>query len=417
MKKLFKFFVKHPIYLLFAFICIAFLPRAIIAEPQSRSKLIVRAIGIDKTEEGFQASAIAFTPKSTQTFSENYKVVEGKGQTLYDALSAISTEAGKEVALAHANVVFVDDEVCKSGLVETLDYLVRDYSLGNDTFVVYVPNSASDIIKQTQSLVQSSGIKIEEISQYDNTKILINKSDLETIYYSAFSKSRCALLNVMELGENGLETSGGSSEGASSQEGTGQQEGQGQSQENDQQNQKILNTGKALVIKDGKKALVLGQEQTKQLRLTKPSKQGENIILENFTDSHFNNATVILSLTKNNVKTKAFFLNGKPCLKFYITPSFQISEVNQEKKDDSIYVGKRQLGSPELKAAANAKIKREALSVLEFLAQNNVDVVEAYDAFDSKFHNQFEAFLSEIDNKEEYIKQFTFEVEVNSLIS
>ena len=147
MKKLFNFLKNHPIYCLIIIICVVFLPGAIIAKPQAESKLIIRALGIDKSGDEYQVSAIAFLPKASQSFQENYKIVEGKGRTLYDAVSAAAKETGKDIGLAHTGIVFVNDEICQEGLVESIDFLVRDYSLGNDTYVVYVPESTKELVE------------------------------------------------------------------------------------------------------------------------------------------------------------------------------------------------------------------------------------------------------------------------------
>lgn len=411
MKKVVKFFINSPVWILFVLICVVFLPKAIIAEPQSRTKLIIRAIGIDKTDEGYEASAIAFIPRATQTFSENYKIVEAEGKTLLDALNTISTEAGKEVALAHAGVVFVNDKACENGLVETLDYLVRDYSLGNDTFVVYVSGTSKDMVRQTQKLVQNSGIKIEEISRYDNDKIIINNSDIETIYSSAFSKSRCALLNVIELGNEGLEAS--PPQGETNGESGGEQGSQNQ----DKQGKKILNSGKALVIKDGKKQKILDKNQTSSLKLTNSFSNGGLIRLEDFSDENFKNSTITLSITKNKTKTQVFFKNGQPFLRFIINPKCQIAEVYQKEKDDDIYVRKRRLGSREIEIAINAKIKREVSSILDYISLNNLDVVKAFEKFDSNCHKEFENFLLKLENKDDYLKHINFEVECFASVS
>ena len=172
MKKLFNFLKNHPIYCLIIVICVVFLPGAIIAKPQTESKLIIRALGIDKAGDEYQVSAIAFLPKASQSFQENYKIVEGKGRTLYDAVSAAAKETGKDIGLAHTGIVFVNDEICQEGLVESIDFLVRDYSLGNDTYVVYVPESTKELVEAAHNLAMSSGIHLGDVAGYDERKVV-----------------------------------------------------------------------------------------------------------------------------------------------------------------------------------------------------------------------------------------------------
>ena len=222
MKKLFNFLKNHPIYCLIIVICVVFLPGAIIAKPQAESKLIIRALGIDKAGDEYQVSAIAFLPKASQSFQENYKIVEGKGRTLYDAVSAAAKETGKDIGLAHTGIVFVNDEICREGLVEAIDFLVRDYSLGNDTYVVYVPESTKELVEAAHNLAMSSGIHLGDVAGYDERKVVHGESNIESIYDSAYSPSKCSLMTVMEMSEEeGIEPGGGQSAGGTGEEQSG----------------------------------------------------------------------------------------------------------------------------------------------------------------------------------------------------
>ena len=171
MKKIFSFIKNHPIYCLLI-LCLLFLPTAIVAQPESANKIIIRAMGIDKTEEGYEVTAIAFTPQSSQTFGENYKVIEGKGDSLYTALISLGNHAGKEIALAHTNVIVVDEKASAEGLIEAIDYLNREYSLGNDAHVMYCPSSTSELIRHVNELGIGSEIRLGKISTFDEEKII-----------------------------------------------------------------------------------------------------------------------------------------------------------------------------------------------------------------------------------------------------
>ena len=417
MKKIFNFLKNHPIYCLL-FLCLLFLPSAVVAQPESVNKIIVRALGIDKTTTGYEISAIIFTPKSSQTFGENYKVVEGKGDTLYSALVSMSTQVGKEVALAHTDVIFVDNKTSEDGLIETIDYLNREYSLGSDTYVMYCPSSTKEIVKMANELAIGSEIRLGSISAYDEKNVILNKSNIESIYSSAYSPSKCTLLNVIEASEEeGLDPGGsgassGGSETGGSETGGSSTGGSGSSGTS----KKLLNGGKAAVFKGGKKVMVLSEEDVLKYRFTKNSEFAQTFTLENFSDANFTEAKITFTVTKSNVKYDLSFDKNTPICKIKINPTLMISEVNQSELDSDIYISPYMLGTKELKTAVEAKVCDDTKQIVEKFVDANLDVNQIYEKFNAKLTKKFQSYLSDLLDENEYLKGIRFEYECDAKI-
>lgn len=404
MKKIFNFVKMHAIFILFCIICVVFLPNAVVAQPQSRTKLVVRAIGVDKNDDGYEVSAIVFIPKATQTFSENYQVVSGKGNSFYEAFSNIGIETGREVALSHTSVVYVNDRICEEGLVESLDYLIRDYSLNNSSNLVYVETSAKEIVEASKNVIQNSGVKIGDVAKFDEDKVVLLQSNIESVFASAYSNSKCAMINVMELSDElGLESSGSQ-----------QEEGGGQSEGNS--NKKILNEGKSLVLKNGKKALLIDKDETSALRFGKKLSQVGFMELNNFSNENFENAHLAFIIEKNVVAYTPTFKNGKPVLKIDIMPKLRLAEVNQKTHDEKIFLGQPNIATESLVSAVNEKIKTDFSSVLTKLKNKNLDVLSAYEKFNAASHSTFQKFLSSLENKEAYFQNIELEIHVSALV-
>ena len=411
MKKLINFFKNHPIYCLIIIICVVFLPGAIIAKPQAESKLIIRALGIDKSGDEYQVSAIAFLPKASQSFQENYKIVEGKGKTLYDAVSATAKETGKDIGLAHTGIVFVNDEICREGLVEVIDFLVRDYSLGNDTYVVYVPSSTKELVEAAHNLAMSSGIHLGDVAGYDEKKVIHGESNIESIYDSAYSPSKCSLMTIMEMSEEeGIEPGGGQGAGGTGEEQSG---GGGQAQK---PQKKILNEEKILILKEGKKALILEPEQTKKYKWTKSSSFSDALTLENFSDKNFKNATLSFSVNSNDVSQRLSFKGGKPIYTFLIKPRLSIVEVNQEDLDDDIFIDVSKFETEKLETTINNKIKNEVYDFIKTFVDANTDINMIYEKFNAEKTSQFQKFLEGLENKDNFLSEIKFYVEVDCKI-
>lgn len=407
MAKIFNFVKKHAILILFCVLCVVFLPSAIVAQPQSRTKLVVRAIGVDKLDEEYEVSAIVFIPKATQTFSENFQVVSGKGKSFYEAFSNIGIETGREVALSHTSVIYVNDAVCEEGLVDSLDYLIRDYSLNNSSNLVYIEKNAKEVIEAAKTVIQNSGVKIGDVAKFDEDKVVLQQSNLESVYSSAYSKSRCAMINVMELSEErGLE---------SSSPGGGEQS-PGQEETKQQGNKKILNEGKSLILKKGKKAYVLSQQETAALRFGKKFSQVGFLAINNFSNENFDNANLSFAIENNTVKFSPSLKNGKAFLKIEISPKLRLVEVNQNKINKDIYLGEKTIATKSLINALNDKIKTDFVQILKKLQTRNLDVLSAYEKFDASLHGEFQTFLSSLENPEEYFENISLEISVSSLI-
>lgn len=403
MTKIFNFVKKHAIVILFCVLCVVFLPTAIVAQPQSRTKLVVRAIGVDKLDGEYEVSAIVFIPKATQTFSENFQVVSGKGKSFYEAFSNIGTETGREVALSHTSVIYVNDAVCEEGLVDSLDYLIRDYSLNNSSNLVYIEKNAKEVIEAAKTVIQNSGVKIGDVAKFDEDKVVLQQSNLESVYSSAYSKSQCAMINIMELSEErGLE---------SSSPGGGEQS-PGQEETTQQGNKKILNEGKSLILKKGKKALVLSQDETAALRFGKKFKQVGFFSIENFSNENFDNAHLSFAIEDNSVKFLPSIKNGEAVMKIEVCPKLRLVEVNQKKIDKNIYLGEDTIATNSLIVEINKEIKEDFEQILRKLQARNLDVLSTYEKFDASLHGEFQKFLSSLENPETYFENINLEISV-----
>lgn len=401
--------------------CLLFLPTAIVAQPESANKIIIRAMGIDKTEEGYEVTAIAFTPQSSQTFGENYKVIEGKGDSLYTALISLGNHAGKEVALAHADVIVVDEKASAEGLIEAIDYLNREYSLGNDAHVMYCPSSTSELIRLVNELGIGSEIRLGKISTFDEEKIINGNSNIESIYNSAYSPSKCTLVNVVELSEDeGLDpnvsgASGGSG-GSSDSGGPGGASG-GSSGGGEQQKKKVLNEGKAMVFKEGKRALLLSKEEVQKYRFMRSSRYAQTFTVKNFSDANFTDANITFTSQRNDVSFDLSFDGETPVCKIVIKPVLQISEVNQKILDSDIYLSPYKFATKELETEVEKQISSDAKFIVEKFNSENLDLFQIYEKFNAKLTKQFQNYLQSLENEDEYLKGIHFEYVCDSQIT
>jgi hypothetical protein len=417
MKKIFKFIIYRPIICLLIFIILVFIPPAIAEHPQSFKKLIIHGAAIDKIGDEFEVTVIGFIPRATQVFNENYKVISAKEESLYTALRKIGDLSGRVITLTQSNLIFVNNELCESGLIPTLDYLTREYSLGNNSIVINSgESSAKDVLIAANTLSLSTGLPIEDIADFNETKLAPIKVNLEKVFSETFSPSKCSLLNIITLKEegDGLNiTSDNSSSGANSSESNEGGGSGGQGSQSNIQNKKIVNDTSAVVLKAGRKIMNLSPEESKSLRWARHENNYGDLFIKNFTDKNFTNSDLAFTVLKNDVQFKAKFKGSKPICEIVINPKLFLVEVNQTKLDRGIYVSTETKATPEMDRAIKFEIGQSLASILSKLRDNNVDLLSIYELFDSNKTTQFRNYLKSLDNEDDYLAGIDIEITVN----
>lgn len=412
--------MTRPIMILLAIIIVVFLPPVISAEPQGFSKLMVRIISIDKMGEEYEVSVMGYIPKAASTFSENYQIITAKGNCPDIALTNISKMAGKTVGLAHSNLILVNDELCEYGLLPSLDYLVREYSLGNNSIVLNTGKEpAKDVLAAAQEMSKNLGISLLDIVDYDKTHIFATKICLEELYSKSLSPSKSLLLGVVTMKEDaGIEISGGGSgeSGSSGDESIlGGSGGSGGSPSSSSK-KKIANEGDAIILKDGKKVLDLKYEDMFSLNWGRTRKDFGLLELENYSDNVFTNANISFFVYQNNAEIKTRFENGKPICEINIKPRLMLNEIDQENVNEEFYKKTYHLTEHQLAYNLNKTIELDFSRVLKRMIENGVDILGFYEKFYSRNTTEFKEFLATLEDPETYISKIEVHIKADAVI-
>lgn len=91
---------------------------------------ISTALAIDKTDDGYKVSILIANGKNAQTSPKEGQsqtvVFSGTGKTISRALKRINLKIPKDTYLGHLGVVVVSEEVAREGMLNVLDFLIRD---------------------------------------------------------------------------------------------------------------------------------------------------------------------------------------------------------------------------------------------------------------------------------------------------
>ena len=87
---------------------------------------IVTGLSIDKSDNGYEVSALITNAIKENENKTNISVVSGKGKSIYSAIKDINLKIPKELYLSHLNVIIISEEIAKDGMKPILDFLVRE---------------------------------------------------------------------------------------------------------------------------------------------------------------------------------------------------------------------------------------------------------------------------------------------------
>ncbi|WP_195574108.1 Ger(x)C family spore germination protein [Paenibacillus sp. 1001270B_150601_E10] len=135
---------------------------------------IAAALGIDKlSEQEYLVSVQIVNPVAISskkgTGEAPVYVVEERGKTIQEALRRMTTQIPRKVYLAHLRMVVFGEDVARGGLVDIIDFLVRDHEMRGDTFMVIAEqgraNKILGIIPRLEEVPANKLFKSIEMSQ------------------------------------------------------------------------------------------------------------------------------------------------------------------------------------------------------------------------------------------------------------
>ena len=408
MKKILKFLVSRPIFVLLIITTLIFVPPLVVMQAQSQRKLIIRTLGIDLVDNEVEVTAVCYQPSNSQTFNENYTLISAKDKNLTTALDKVGDYAGKQVGLAHLSEIVVSNEFAENNLLGRLNYLIRTYPTNNSTNIINTNVSAKEFLQET---LKTEGRKVGQesgIVEHNNEFVVGNYSNIEQLVASGYKPSKTMLIDILRIADEGLDLSGEGETG-----GTGGGEGDsGVSSPDEKSKSKFLESdGSVAVVWKGNKVGELSREEILALNWINEKTEWTKLELDNFTDENINNAKVVLNVNDKAVEFDTSFEDGKPVVVANVDMKATIFEVIQEEQTEKMYFSKNMFFTKSLKNAIANKINDMFNSAYKKAQSLNADIFNFYELFNKQQTQEFKNYLQTIDNEEEYIKNI--EVKLN----
>lgn len=139
-------------------ICMLLLTTGCWSKKDLNELAIVTAIGIDKTEDGYSVSIQILNPSELagNTSSGRTEVVRfvKSGETVFEALRKLSTDAPRRIYLAHLREVVFGEELAREGIGKALDFISRDHEMRTDFYITVAKGSTAADILNIQTAIE-----------------------------------------------------------------------------------------------------------------------------------------------------------------------------------------------------------------------------------------------------------------------
>ncbi len=173
---------------------------------------IVTAFGVDYIDEKVVvtlevvnplASTTSTQASSTKTEGQKYVYPRGIGETVKDAITDINLYFDKKVFLSHSNLLIIGEEFAKRGIVDLMDFFLRDDQPREDMYIVVAKGcKASDIIGIKAGLGRAAGTYLyDTINNFSINGRSINLSIAEKYryYYDVANEPVVGVVHVKEV--------------------------------------------------------------------------------------------------------------------------------------------------------------------------------------------------------------------------
>ena len=398
---------KNKIALILLLLSFWLLPSVISLSEQSKTESIVTAIGIDKNNEEYEVSLQYIVPSPSGS-SEELKIISQKANTVGSAIEKIKLKLGKLSGFAHCRFLAFNDEAGKQNFTEILDFLVRRKTNTNNIILINTPESAKDLLSMSNKLdsdlysfLNNNGFSSEFGDFYD----------LKTIgdyYGSYFSPVKCMFVNSVGLkSANKDSSSKTSSSSGSSEAGEGVNASSSESQTK-QEDKEFENKGELLIIKNEKSLLTLTEEESNNLSWFNANIKRDTFSVENYSEGHLNNASILFNVFNKIYKAKSYFKEGKPYFQIDLKLYVRTGEVvAQDLKQQDYEVLQRKYSKKLLESMKNTIISSMQKAEKHF-KDNTYDVIDCYNSFYKINSSEFKKINNTLQDKSDFIKQVNF---------
>lgn len=413
MKSKIKYFKTHPMILILVIILIFFTPLALFSPGENKERGIVIAVGIDKTTE-YEVSLLTFIPTANQSYKEQTSLISGKGQSLGEAIYNAQIAMGRRIGLAHAKTTVVSESMLEDDICKSIDYISRIASLPENTVFISTDKSAKELLQANDSLVSKTGLKLEQVINYNAENLYISDTSLEAFYKGYFGRTHSSIIGSLKLKESPSSQSGSSSGESGAQGGgessSGSSGSNAQAPSSGSSKMEIENNGDAILLKNGKMVAKLDVDMLNGMNILNPRSKHQIINIEDIEkDDQLVNMGYRVADKKVIINTK--FENVYPLFVAELILSVDLVEIEGVKEGLKVNTEFSNV-TYEVATKIEHKVKQQFTESLNLIRECKADVMGINETFYRNNRKEYEKYIRDNGGVDEFLNNVIFKLNI-----
>ncbi len=243
---------------------------------------IVTAIAIDYNEEEnakekYLITAQIAVPEVSNTTAENPKaIIEGKGNTIAEAINSIGNISGWYPKLAFCNLIICGNKTADENLLKEIDYFARTLNVQDSATVILAEKTASELLQTASPFDNISSFALQKIllkdPGFDNDVAVM---DIRNFVKGCFSKSKSTYMPLVKIIEQKTLKNSGNNSDENQSNGQGEDEALGENSSSEQTSSSgnenkgdvLFDATTTALFKDGKLVYTLDKDLTTTFNL------------------------------------------------------------------------------------------------------------------------------------------------------
>ena len=162
--------------------------------PELYERLLISAIGVDRTATGCRVTVLA----SETTEDGGQSTFSGEGDTVPEALSQIALESGRMPLYSHNAAILFGMQCAESGIAEQLDFFIRHYDSRPTAKVFLAEDTAESVLLQTD-LTAERFMQLSNGAKYSGAAADVNLLQLVNGLYGVNTTATLPVLRADDL--------------------------------------------------------------------------------------------------------------------------------------------------------------------------------------------------------------------------
>lgn len=372
---------------------------------QNEKIMVVTMVGIDREADKYEVSVKAVIPSPNENGSSSEKVFSSEGDSIALAMNSITIQVGKQMGLAHCNLIALADSLFDQDIEDVTDYFVRTKRVGKNALLIGCGENAKDFMLATADMSNNLLLKADAILEYSAGELNASAGTLDDFYKGYESNPGISLIPSLKItseSKNGIEVKTENTSSESSGESGGSED-----------KKYFVNDGSTIVLKKGIKQWLMTPDEVRNMNYFRPTVKEGQIIVDKVTDDRLKDATVALNVLSKETKIKADFKDGVPVLKVSVGMKVNLDEIVKDSGDEQNIDQFENVISKELVDRTKEIIDKNMTEFFDTMKDKKCDIVNIYKTFYQTKYKQWKKYLDSLPNQDDYLQGVKLELKLD----